>query len=422
MKAVSMINLASVGIFGIILSARFCDIRWTRHKMLFMAGSMSAVMLFQGIACFFTDVYIVKYLYPMITHIPLAIVLCILSGEFIWPLISVLTAYLCCQLRRWFALLVVVTFSGGTIMQSAVELLVTLPLLLLLLRFFAPSVRSISHYTATEKYLFGLVPLLYYGFDYLTVFCAGLLSAGNPAVIEFMPFVCSASYLIFVIRVSKDEQIRIQFEQTQGILNLQMTQAVREIAALRESQQKSSAYRHDLRHHMQYILSCIENKRSEQARAYIRKICSEIEAAKIIIYCENEAANLIFSAFSRRAKNHGIAISIKAAIPQNIPISESDWCVLLSNALENALHACQRLKEKGESGSINVFSYKKNGKLFLQITNSCEENIVFSHGIPVTTNPGHGIGVRSICTIVDHYGGIYTFSVKNGLFILRMSF
>lgn len=68
------------------------------------------------------------------------------------------------------------------------------------------------------------------------------------------------------------------------------------------------------------------------------------------------------------------------------------------------------------------FHIKKNGKLFLQITNSCEENIVFSHGIPVTTNPGHGIGVRSICTIVDHYGGIYTFSVKNGLFILRMSF
>lgn len=421
MNILSILNLASVGVFGLVLSAMFCDIRWTWQKKLFMAGSMSIIMLLQGFILFFADVHIVKYFYPIVTHIPLAITLCILSREFLWPLISVLTAYLCCQLRRWVALLVVSIFSGGELMQDTVELIVTLPLLLFLLRFVAPSVRSISHYTAAEKRRFGLVPLLYYGYDYLTLFCAGLLSEGNQAVTEFMPFVCSAAYLVFVLRISEGERIRMDLQQTQDILNLQMTQAVREIVVLREAHEKSRIYRHDLRHHMLYLLSCIENKQFGQAQAYIQEICSKIEATTVISFCENEAANLIFSAFSDRAKKNGIALSIKAVIPKDIPISESDWCVLLSNALENALHACQKLAKKGLPGSINVSAFEKNEKLFLQVANSCEENITFSHGIPVTDNPGHGFGVRSICAIIEHYGGIYSFSAQDGLFTLHMS-
>lgn len=421
MNTISVVNLASVGIFGLILSAGFCDILWTPRKKRFLAGSMCALMLLEGIICLFTSVYQVKYYYPLITHVPLTVSLWILSREFLWPVVSVLTAYLCCQLRRWLALLTVSLFSGGSLMQDIVELIITLPLLLLLLRFVAPAVRSISHHTALEKLRFGLVPLLYYGYDYLTTFYTDLLADGNQTAMEFMPFLCSVLYLIFVLRVSEDERIRIQMEQTQEILNLQMTQAVREIAVLRESHQKSSAYRHDLRHHMQHLLSCIENGLLTQAQAYIQEICSEIESAKMIIFCENEAANLIFSAFYSRAQKCGVAINIRASVPQKIAISENDWCVLLSNALENALHSCQKLIGKGLPGSIDISAYEKNGKLFLQVINSCEENITFSHGLPSTARPGHGIGVRSICTIVERYGGMYSFSSQNNLFILRLS-
>ena len=421
MNIISVINLASVSIFGMILSAGFCDIAWKRRNRLYMAGCMTLIMLLQGMVCLFTDVYFVKYFYPIITHLPLAGGLCVLSREVLWPSISVLTAYLCCQLRRWLALLCVSVFSGGELLQNSIEIIATLPLLFLLLRFIAPSVRSVSHCATSKKCQFGLIPLLYYGYDYLTTFYTDLLSADNPTAIEFMPFVCSVSYLIFILHVSENERNRIRLEQTREILNLQITQAVREIGVLRESQQKSSTYRHDLRHHMQYLMSCIENERIELAQAYIQKICSEIEAAKMIVFCENESANLIFSAFYERSRKNDIAIRINALISQDIPISENDWCVLLSNGLENALHACLKLKKRGLSPSIDITAYEKSGKLFLQIANSCEENISFSHGIPVSSKSGHGIGVRSIVTIVERYGGMYSFSVKSGLFLLPIS-
>lgn len=414
-------NSVAVAAFGMILSAAFCDILWTWRKRLIMAGSMAVILLFQGFIFFWIGEDIVEYIYPVVTHFPLIIVLCVLSKKRLWPTISVLTAYLCCQTRRWIALLIVAIFSGGTAMQSITELVMTLPLLLLLLRFVAPSVRSVSRHTFAAQWQFGLVPALYYGFDYLTSVYTNLLLDGDLVAVEFMPFVCSVAYLVFIVYYSEAGRIRSQLEQMQAVLNLQITQAVREIEALRESWQKTRTYRHDLRHHMQYISTCIENGRLEQAQGYIREVCSEIEMSEVIIYCENEAANLIFSAFAGRAKDCGIPITIRAGIAQSISISESDLCVLLSNALENALRACRRRKENGLSAAIEVESYQRNDKFFLQVINSCEENIDFEQGLPVTNKPGHGIGVRSICAVVERYNGIYSFSVKDDKFILRVS-
>lgn len=109
-------------------------------------------------------------------------------------------------------------------------------------------------------------------------------------------------------------------------------------------------------------------------------------------------------------------IKIGTGIPQDIPVSENDLCVLLSNAL----HACQQRKEKGLSVWIEVSAYEKNGKLYLQFANTCEGDITFYHGVPVTNDPGHGIGVRSICAIVERCGGMYSFSVEGEQFILRI--
>ena len=53
-------------------------------------------------------------------------------------------------------------------MLDAVELLITLPLLFGLLHFMTPAVRYISCYSRKMQCQFGVIPVLYYVFDYLT--------------------------------------------------------------------------------------------------------------------------------------------------------------------------------------------------------------------------------------------------------------
>ena len=407
---------AAVGIFGILLSAAFCPIRWTGKKRWALAGCTAGLLALQGIFYFGTSPTAAQYLYPLITHLPLYVVLVLFSGQKVWPLVAVLTAYLCCQVRRWAALAVALFFPQHPLVQPVAELLFTLPLLLLFIRFLAPSMRQLSRYPASVQCQFGIVPLVSYLFDYITRVYTSLLSGANPAAVEFMFFVCCAAFLCSILRASRVERQRIQMEQLQTSLNLQVTQAMREIEALRLSQQRASTYRHDLRHHMQFLAGCIENGRTEQALGYIRSVCSEIEAGKVTVYCENEAANLIFSAFADRAAKAGVQFTVQAGISQKPAVSESDLCVLLSNALENALHAC-----KGADDSIEVQTYERNGKFFLQVVNDCREAVRFKDGIPVTDRPGHGIGVSSICAIVERYGGLYSFSVREGKFVLRVS-
>lgn len=418
---ISLLNNVSVSFFGSILSASFCDALNTRKKRDIFACSMLLLPLLQGLVYFLWATEFMRQIYPLVVHLPLLLLLYALTGRLLWPFFSILTAYLCCQLRRWIALFAVAVLSGGATMQDFFELLLTLPLLLFLLHYAAPLVRQLSDYPAKTQCQFGSIPALYYGFDYLTTVYTDLLASGDPVVVEFMPFVCCAAYLVFLLYNSIKERTQNQLKQVQKSLGIQLNQAVREIDALRESQMLASQYRHDMRHHLQYVSACIEDGQEEQALAYIAGICKEIEAQKVERYCENEAANLILSAFAGRAKKDGIQMQVKGTLPAFIMVSDSDLCVLLSNALENALHACQSFAAAEKTCVIDVQFYNKDNRLFLQIENPYNDEVLFENGIPVSHEPGHGLGVQSICAIVERYGGMYTFLVKNGHFILRLS-
>ena len=421
-NGVTLLNDVAVGVYGMVLSAAFCDTQWTRRKKWDYAIAMAAILLLQAVVYgYTTDLRLLQLLYPLITHVPLVLALYTLTKRVLWPVIAVLTAYMCCQLRRWLAMLVAALAAGGDQVQNVAELALTLPLLLGLLYFVAPAVRTVAGYRPGMQLRFGLIPAVGYGFDYLTRIYTDLLASGTPAAVEFMPFVCCVADLAFVLRSAAENDTRARLERAQEDLHLQVSQAAREIAALRESERRASTYRHDLRHHMQYLDSCLENGRTAQAQAYIREVCSEIESQRVRVFCENETVNLILSSFAGRAEASGVPLRIRAEVPHFLPVAETDLCVLLSNALENALHACQKLRQAGQACDIELIAYEKGGKFFLQVENSCGAEVTFRKGLPVTEVPGHGIGVRSICSVAERYNGIYTFSAENGRFTLRVS-
>ena len=306
-------------------------------------------------------------------------------------------------------------------MLDVVELLITLPLLFGLLHFMTPAVRYIFCYSRKMQCQFGVIPVLYYVFDYLTRVYTDLLSSGAPVVVEFMPFICCGAYLVFLLYNFTKGQEENRMREIQKSLDMQVAQSMREITALRESQNLASRYRHDLRHHLQYLYACLENHQIQKAEDYISDICNELEQQKVIQYCENEAANLILSSFAGRAEAEGIVMKVEGGMKAKTVISDTDLCVLLSNALENAIHACREVQKEGKEARIEVQIYEKQQQVFLQIKNSCAVAPIFENGVPVSKEKGHGIGTRSICAIVERYGGVYTFSLEKEYFILRLN-
>lgn len=419
---VSLVNGATVSLFGGLLSASFCGALDTRRNRWIFWSGMSLMILAQGVVCFLWDKEFWARVYPLVVHLPLLFTLRALTGRWLWPAFSIVSAYLFCEIRRWLALLAAAVLPGEEMTQNLAELAVTVPLLLIFLRYIIPAVRQLMEYPVKTQCQFGLVPVVYYGFDYVTRIYTDLLSSGYPVVMEFMPMVCCAAYIAFLLYNSAEERKRSHLRQVQDNLRLQISQAAQEISQLRESQAMTAQYRHDLRHHLQYLLSCIENGQSVRAKGYISGICTEIESQQVRRYCENEAVNLILSAFAKRAEKAGVEMTVAGALPSLIPVGDNDLCVILSNALENALHACLPLAEQGTACVIGVeFRFmEQNGRLLLQITNPCRDTVKFEKGIPVSDQPGHGIGVQSIRAVVDRYGGGCTFLLEDGRFILRL--
>ena len=59
--------------------------------------------------------------------------------------------------------------------------------------------------------------------------------------------------------------------------------------------------------------------------------------------CANSAVNAVLTAYIVQAGNEGCTVETKLRVPETLPFEETDICVILANALENAVHACQEL-------------------------------------------------------------------------------
>lgn len=418
---VSVFNGAAVSLFGTLLAASFCNMPFDRRNCCYLGFGSVLLLIMQAVVYGIWDFGFLRGIYPVVVHLPLLGMLCLLTGRLLWPAISILTAYLCCQTRRWLALAVTAACSGGYLMQETVELLVTVPLLILLLRVVTPAVRPLATQPIKTQVQFGVIPALYYGFDYMTRVYTELLSSGTPVAVEFMPFVCCGAYLAFLLVSNTQQQREAGMKALQQSLDGQLSQAVREIQSLRENQEQARQYRHDLRHHMQYLAACLENGQYDQAQNYISGICQELDSQKLRRFCENETANLILSAFSGRAEKHGIRMEIHSLLPEKLPVMDQDLCVVLSNTLENAIHACADFRARGEACTIGVQLFLRENRLFLQVTNPCGPDVRFHKGVPVASQPGHGTGVQSICTVVERYGGLWDFQAQNGQFRVRLT-
>ena len=91
---------------------------------------------------------------------------------------------------------------------------------------------------------------------------------------------------------------------------------------------------------------------------------------------------------------------------------------ILSNALENAIHATVSLAPENRRIILNF--YRNNDKLLLSIKNTFAKAPVFVDGMPQTTAAGHGLGTKSIHYITEKLHGNCQFFVSGEYFVLQI--
>ena len=163
----------------------------------------------------------------------------------------------------------------------------------------------------------------------------------------------------------------------------------------------------------------LHTDKPEQASEYIRRIREDLSTISVHRYCENEAVNLLCSSFAEKAERMGVTLTMEVSLPKALPISDTELCSVVSNGLENALHAVEALDKNRRW--VQFSCRIRNNNLLLEIKNPYKGKIRMQDGVPVSVQENHGYGCHSIQTIARQNRGHCLFSPENGVFTLRVA-
>lgn len=411
------VNYGLVFFFGASLSVSIAGGCRSRREWILLATLCPVFLALQTVSWLVLGLDTTKQLYPMLIHLPLLLALIFgLHRPVMISLISICAAYLCCQLPRCCDITVTAITGSPLAGQVAYTLLIA-PIFLFLQRYFVPSARDTMIQSPRSLFLFGGLPMIYYVFDYTTAIYSDLLYSGSAVVAELLPTAVGLLYMVYTTAYRQQLQRQTQAELLNSLMAGQLKQAGTEIASLRQAETQTAAYQHDMRHHLTAISGFLAADRPQQAEEYIRQVQSDIEAIAPKRFCENELVNLLCSSFSAKAERMGVRLTLEAALPGVLSISDTELCALLSNGLENALNAVGALKENRRW--VEFYCGVRLDKLLIEIKNPYAGQITFRDDLPVSTRPNHGHGCRSIQTISQTCRGLCEFKAEDGIFTLR---
>ena len=215
--------------------------------------------------------------------------------------------------------------------------------------------------------------------------------------------------LFSILIAYKKLKLSIEQEQTIHLLEQQTQNQevyVRE-AKLRYEQTRS--FRHDIKNHLLVLHQFINEGKSKEANEYLENMEAVSNALSFQVQTGNVAADALLNSKLSIAAQKGIPIHCSIHIPDQSFIADLDWCIVLSNALDNAINASDAIA--GQDRWIHLSGIQKGNLYLLNIENRCRED---------TKMPAEGIGLSNIRAVLKKYNGKMEIEVMNGIFKLNV--
>lgn len=405
-------------VFGIYLSAAFLGVIMNRRNVLILFGFSCFVGMLNTVSFVMLGTDMTEKLYPLMIHLPLILFLKLFyKTRKISALLSVFVAYLCCQISNWIGLFCL-KWTELMWIYYAVRIVIDILLLVIMIRYAANAMAQILRKPTRDVMILGLVPFVYYVYDYAVTVYTDMLYSGGKVISEFLAFLLCIFYVAFVLIYFKQYEEKLEAVHRNQLIELQQIQSQKEVERMKRAEYEVSIIRHDMRHFLNDILGYVEAEETERAKAYICEIIEHVDQTVTKKHCNNQIVNMIISSYASTMKEEEIAFRYSVRIPTELKFTDSDLSSILSNGLENAVHAVAALPV--EKRKIELDMRMNNDKLLISIKNTYCGKPKIVDGIPQTNALGHGFGTKSIRYVTEKLKGNCDFSVTEAYFILRI--
>ncbi len=183
---------------------------------------------------------------------------------------------------------------------------------------------------------------------------------------------------------------------------------------------KNAKLYHDINKHLNIIYQLIEAEDVENAKQYIQEISRPMTKLTKVAWTGVDIIDMIINCEIEKMNERGIHADINAEFPKNTNLLVNDMCTILSNLLDNAIEATEKLDN---TGMISLTMRIVNSFLFIKVKNRCcSGNNHFLH-FPRTTKENkelHGWGLPSVLEIAERYNGTMKCIQKEQMFIVEV--
>ena len=264
---------------------------------------------------------------------------------------------------------------------------------------------------------------------YMFAYAVEFLSSGSDALyalaVGVLAFLMVASYLMLF------SALRTVMENARLREAAQLEELQHErYRSLRRTLRDTAKARHDFRHQLLVIRSFADEDDVQGLRAYLDEQGAGQAQREPGAYALNFALDAVAAHFAERARACGADVSLAFALPERLPLPETDFCMAMANLLENAVEACERA-ERGEGGAGERGSTAQDGArplfvdaeariegnaVLVSVRNSCTPSDaralaaaapdgVLSSDVRSAKREGDGIGLASVATLAKRYRG-----------------
>lgn len=345
---------------------------WSIFVMLLIMGITTVVLSIEGciIGKGYLDLVIQKDLYRFVGVVVIQIVLFYLTRFMIKRTKKDSTYSL--KWNEWFVLLIIPVISIFT--MSFVSLIII----------------NIEEQLSPMQHIFSILSIL------------GILMTN------------SLVYVLYV-NIQKDHAKQLEYSILQQAFKSQ-EKSVEETKILYQSVR---SIRHDLKQHFQVALTMLHSGKINEAVDYMEKYNDTVlDGISNKVFCDNDVVNYIINSKSKICSDRHIKIYIY--ISNEIPeFSDLDLCVLLGNALDNAI--------EGVSGDGNneIYLELRNVDNFFMISvkNTITNSVLeYNPNLISTKNEKevHGLGILSMKEVVQKYNGSIEFYESDNKFCCDM--
>ena len=344
-------------------------------------------------------------------------------GEPIFSLyiVTIFYATICCIDNVWFTFLTLILgIQNGTDFNQTLFSGFLVHCLMLVVCYLQLLIRK-HNQNQTTNYNWYTIPAVLSAVSVLLIFFFG--ACFQRERISVLPlFVCATfitcMQIAALLLVSWMEQNAYFREETLSLQTKSMAQK-ESIEALSAAYAQQRKLTHDFRAHLDTLSAMLEQQPFDinAIESYIHSLQAAQTNRILLVNTHHSALDALLNQKAFVARNRSIDVQFRVNDLSAVKIDLVDLTVIISNTLDNAIEACEKLPVQDRQIYIQVVL--DDNELFYAVRNRSLPVDVSSDRLPVTTkeNPSfHGYGLQNVQTTLAKYHSVYAMDYADGWF------